>query len=32
MIDIVVERKDLKATVFKLIEQFMPLPKGNVKA
>jgi acetyl-CoA carboxylase carboxyl transferase subunit beta len=32
MIDMVVERKDLKDTVYKLIEQFMPLPKEPVKA
>jgi acetyl-CoA carboxylase carboxyl transferase subunit beta len=32
MIDIVVERKDLKDTVYKLIEQFMPLAKETAKA
>jgi acetyl-CoA carboxylase carboxyl transferase subunit beta len=32
MIDMVVERKDLKDTVYKIIEQFMPAPKEPVKA
>jgi acetyl-CoA carboxylase carboxyl transferase subunit beta len=32
MIDMVVERKDLRDTVHKIIEQFMPLPKEPAKA
>jgi acetyl-CoA carboxylase carboxyl transferase subunit beta len=32
MIDMVVDRKDLKDTVHKVIEQFMPLPKEPSKA
>jgi len=32
MIDMVVERKDLKDTVYKIIEQFMPIQKEPAKA
>jgi acetyl-CoA carboxylase carboxyl transferase subunit beta len=32
MIDMVVERKDLRDTVFKIIQQFMPVSKEPVKA
>jgi|WetSurMetagenome_2_1015567.scaffolds.fasta_scaffold00427_3 acetyl-CoA carboxylase carboxyl transferase subunit beta len=32
MIDMVVERKDLRDTVHKIIEQFMPIPKETAKA